>query len=101
MPPLWLALAAMLSGEIFGDLRSGETYLTDVPVSLVCGAHVVEGRTDRQGSFRLRSPVSGKCRFQVTWKEQTAATDIVVFERATRYRFVIEAHDGTLTLKRV
>lgn len=99
----WLMSLVALAppGEIFGDIRSGETYLAEVPIVLTCGSEKVEGTTDKEGSFRLKSTASGKCKLTVTWKEQSPSIDVVVFERATRYRFIVEEAGGKLVLKRV
>lgn len=101
MLALLLALTIAPPGEIFGDIRSGDTYLAEVPVTLTCGEATVEGKTDKSGSFRLRSTATGKCRLTVTWKDQSPAVDVVVFERPTRYRFIVEEAEGKLVLKRV
>lgn len=101
MLALLIALVVSPPGEIFGDLRSGDTYLAEVPLTLTCGDAKVEGKTDQAGSFRLRTTATGKCRLTVAWKDQSAGIDVVVFERPTRYRFVIEEQDGKLVLKRV
>jgi hypothetical protein len=95
------ALAPLVAGEIFGDLRSGDTYLEDVPLQLTCGSEVVEARTDREGSFRLRTKATGKCRLAITWRDESPAIDVVVFARPTRYRLVVEQKDGKYVLKRV
>ena len=99
----WLIPVTFLlpPGEIFGDIRSGETYLAEVPVVLTCGAEKVDGTTDKQGSFRLKTSGSGKCTLTVTWNKQSPSVDVVVFERPTRYRFVVEEVGGKLVLKRV
>ena len=99
----WLISAALLlpPGEIFGDIRSGETYLAEVPVVLTCGTEKVNGTTDKEGSFRLKSAGSGKCSLSVTWKNQSPSVEVVVFERATKYRFIVEEAGGKLVLKRV
>lgn len=99
----WLLSMISLAptGEIFGDIRSGETYLVEVPVVLTCGGEKVESATDKSGSFRLKTAGSGKCTLTVTWKQQSPSVDVVVFERPTRYRFVIEETGGKLVLKRV
>jgi hypothetical protein len=99
----WLIslLAIAPPGEIFGDIRSGETYLAEVPVVLTCGTEKVNGTTDKQGSFKLKSTGSGKCTLTVTWKEQSPSVEVVVFERATKYRFIVEEAGGKLVLKRV
>jgi len=98
----WLiTLAPLLAGEIFGDIRAGEDFLAEVPVQLVCGETKVAGTTDKAGSFRLKTTGSGRCKLTVTWKTQSPSVDVVVFERPTRYRFMIEEHDGKFVLKRV
>ncbi|HEV8355595.1 MAG TPA: hypothetical protein VGQ17_02400 [Gemmatimonadales bacterium] len=101
MLTLFLALTRLAGGEISGDLRSGDQYLADVPMQLKCGAETVEGKTDKAGSFRLRGNSNGKCRLQITWKEQSLAVDVVVFEKPTRYRLVVEEQAGKYILKRV
>jgi hypothetical protein len=99
----WLISLSLLAptGEIFGDIRSGETYLADVPVVLTCGAEKVEAATDKAGSFRLKTAGSGKCTLTVTYKKQSPSVEVVVFERPTRYRFIVEESEGKLVLKRV
>jgi hypothetical protein len=101
MLTLLLALTRLAGGEITGDLRSGDQYLSDVPVKLTCATDTVEARTDKSGSFRLRSKEAGKCRLAVTWKDQSSAVDVVVFDKPTRYRLVAELVNGKLVLKRV
>jgi hypothetical protein len=98
---LLLALAALAPGEIFGDVRLGEGYLADAAVKLTRGADVAEATTDKSGSYRIHSKSGGKCSVAVTYKGQTAAVDVVVFDRPTRYRLVLEEKDGKYTLKRV
>ena len=95
-----LALRAPV-GEIFGDVRLGEKYLTDMPVQLKCGDEIVKGTTDKSGSFRLASKGSGKCAFSITYDKQTPSVEVVVFEKPARYRLVIEAKEGNYVLKRV
>lgn len=98
----WLIpLIPLMAGEIFGDIRSGEDFLAEVPVQLVCGADTVEVNTDKAGSFRLKTKGSGKCKLTVTWKDQSPSIDVVVFARPTRYRFMIAEHEGKFVLKRV
>ncbi|HKP29197.1 MAG TPA: hypothetical protein VJU15_07325 [Gemmatimonadales bacterium] len=102
MFPLLVSLVAFApTGEIFGDIREGETYLAEVPVVLACGAEKVDGTTDKQGSFRLKTAGSGKCTLTLTWKKQSPSVDVVVFERPTRYRLIVEEVGGKLVLKRV
>jgi hypothetical protein len=101
MLTLLLALTRLAGGEISGDLRSGDQYLAEVPMQLKCGAETVEGKTDKAGSFRLRGNATGKCRLQITWNKQSLGVDVVVFEKPTRYRLVVEQQDGKYVLKRV
>lgn len=101
MLSLLVSLVPLMTGEIFGDIRSGDEYLAEVPVKLVCGEDTTEGATDKAGSFRLKTKGSGKCTLTVTWKEQSPSIAVVVFERPTRYRFVVEEKEGKLVLKRV
>ena len=88
-------------GEIFGDVRLGEKYLSDLPVELKCGDEVVKGTTDKSGSFRLSTKTSGKCAFSITYESKTSSVEVVVFEKPARYRLVVEAKDGSYVLKRV
>lgn len=98
---MWWMIAVLAGGEIFGEVRSGADYVAQAEVKLVCGAETVTAKTDSTGSYRLRAQATGKCTFSVAVKNQTPALDVVVFERPTRYRFVVEEKDGKLVLKRV
>lgn len=99
----WLIplLAVVPPGEIFGDIRQGETYLADVPIVLTCGSEKVGGTTDKQGSFRLKTTGAGKCTLTVTWNKQSPSVDVVVFASPTRYRLIVEEVGGKFVLKRV
>ena len=99
----WLISLSLIvpPGEIFGDIRQGETYLAEVPLVLTCGAEKVEGKTDKQGSFRLKTTGAGKCSLTVTWNKQSPSVDVVVFASPTRSRLIVEEVGGKLVLKRV
>jgi hypothetical protein len=101
MLSLLLATTLLVPGEIFGDVRVGETFVADADVKLTCGAEVATGKTDKSGSFRIKSKSNGKCSVAITYQGQSPSVDIVVFERPTRYRLVLEQKDGKYTLKRV
>ncbi|HET9513930.1 MAG TPA: hypothetical protein VFO95_08365 [Gemmatimonadales bacterium] len=101
MYALLISLAPLVAGEIFGDVRMGEGYVADVPIQLTCGAEVVQARTDSTGSYRIRTKGSGKCKLQVTYKDQKPVVEVVVFEQPTRYRLILEDQKGTFILKRV
>jgi hypothetical protein len=95
-----LALGAS-AGEVFGDLRVGENYVKEAALELKCGDEVVKGKTDVNGSYRLTAKGSGKCTISVTHEGQTASVDVVVFEKPSRYRLVLEKKGDTWTLRRV
>ena len=65
------------------------------------GDEVVAGKTDAKGSFRLTAKASGKCSVTVTHGGQTASVDVVLFDKPSQYRLVLETKDGKLTLRRV
>ena len=88
-------------GELFGDLRVGEDYVKEAALELKCGDEVVKGKTDANGSYRLTTKANGKCTITVTHDGQSPSMDVVVFEKAARYRLVLEKKDGTWTLRRV
>lgn len=100
-----LALAALTApataGEIFGDVRVGDAYVKQAPIQMVCGADTVKGRTDDAGSFRLATRAGGKCVVTVTHEGKDASVDVVVFEKPSRYRLVLELKEGAYILKRV
>ncbi len=95
------ALTPPALGEISGDVRLGDRYLAAAKIELVCGDQTASGVTDSLGTFRLSVKGSGKCSVTVTHDKQTAAVDIVVFDKPSRYRFVLELKDGKYVLKRV
>jgi hypothetical protein len=88
-------------GEVFGDLRVGEDYVKEAALELKCGDEVVKGKTDATGSYRLTAKASGKCTITVTHDGQSPSVDVVLFDKAARYRLVLEKKDGTWTLRRV
>jgi hypothetical protein len=90
----------LATGGIFGDLRLGDKYLADQALQLKCGDEVVEGKTDKAGSFRLTVKGGGKCLLSVTYEKQTASLDVVVFEQPARYRLVLEKSGAKYVLKR-
>ena len=94
-------LFAAPAGSIFGDVRLGEKYLPELPLSLKCGTETVEGKTDKAGSFRLATAGSGRCTLSISYEGQTAGLDVVVFEKPAQYRLVLELKDGKYTLRRV
>lgn len=97
-----LALSALARGEIYGDLRLGDKYVTDTKLTLTCGAESAEATTDKQGSFRITVKGSGKCKLTAAYQNQTPSVDVVLFDQPARYRFVLEAAaDGKFVLKRV
>ena len=89
------------AGSIYGDVRLGDKYLTELPLTLTCGAESVEGKTDKAGSFRLTVKSGGRCTLGVSYEGQTAALDVVVFEKPAQYRLVLELKDGKYALRRV
>ncbi|MBM4187487.1 MAG: hypothetical protein FJ206_09265 [Gemmatimonadetes bacterium] len=97
----WWLIVGLVGGEIFGEVRFGTDYLANTEVALVCGSDTVSAKTDSTGSYRLRAAATGKCIFSVALKSQRLTLDVVVFERPTRYRLVVEERAGKLVLKRV
>lgn len=95
------ALAYPAFGEISGDLRLGDKYLAAAKVELACGAKGTAAVTDSLGTFRLAVAGTGKCLVTVTHDKQTATLSIVVFDKPSRYRLVLELKDGKYALKRV
>ncbi|MBC7898280.1 MAG: hypothetical protein H7066_22860 [Cytophagaceae bacterium] len=100
-----MTLAAMVmpatAGEIFGDVRIGDKYVAQAPIQMVCGTDTVKGKTDDAGSFRLATKAGGKCVVTVTHDGKPASVDVVVFDKPSRYRLVLELKDGAFILKRV
>ena len=95
-----IAFAASV-GEVFGDVRVGEAYVKDAAIEMKCGAEVIKAKTDSTGSYRLSAKASGKCSISVTHEGQSPTVDVVVFDKATRYRLVLEKKGDTWTLRRV
>jgi hypothetical protein len=88
-------------GEVFGDVRVGEEYVKEAALELKCGDEVVKGKTDAIGSYRLTAKATGKCTISVAHDGQTPVVDVVLFEKAARYRLVLEKKGETWTLRRV
>lgn len=96
-----LALSLLARGEIYGDLRIGDKYVTDTKLTLTCGSESAETTTDKQGSFRITVKGSGKCKLTAAYDKQAPSVDVVLFDQPARYRFVLELADGKYVLKRV
>ena len=94
-------LIAQPVGEVFGDVRVGEDYVKEAAVELKCGTEVVKGKTDATGSYRLSAKASGKCTIGITHDGQTPTVEVVLFEKAARYRLVLEKKGEAWTLRRV
>ena len=105
MLKLMMALGALAMaprvGEVFGDVRVGEEYVKEAAVELKCGDEVVKGKTDATGSYRLSAKASGKCTISITHDNQTPSVDVVLFDKAARYRLILEKKGETWTLRRV
>lgn len=97
---LTLLIVAPLFGEIFGDVKSGTSYIPAAEMTLTCGTESVVAKTDSVGSFRIRAKGKGKCTLLVKWKDQAPTIDVVVFDQPTRYRLLLEEKDGKWALKR-
>ena len=95
-----IALTASV-GEVFGDVRVGEAYVKDAALEMKCGTEVIKSKTDSTGSYRLAAKANGKCTISITHDGQTPTVEVVVFEKPSRYRLVLEKKGDTWTLKRV
>ena len=95
-----LAIGASF-GEVFGDVRVGEDYVKEAALELKCGDEVVKGKTDSTGSYRLSAKASGKCTITVTHGGQSPSVEVVVFDKAARYRLVLEKKGENWILRRV
>ena len=73
----------------------------DAAIEMKCGTEVIKARTDSTGSYRLSARANGKCTISVTHEGQTPSVDVVVFEKPSRYRLVLEKKGDTWTLRRV
>ena len=105
MPISLLLLAAAVlpprAGEIFGDVRVGDTYVADAPIQLTCGADTVRGKTAADGSFRLATKSGGKCIVTITHQQANVSVEVIVFDKPARSRLMPEQKDGAWILKRV
>ncbi len=106
MLPFLLSIITLLSGppagDIYGDVRLGEKYLSNTKLELKCGAEAVQtATTDSLGSFRFPVKTAGRCRLTVAFDKQTPSVDVVAFDKPARYRLVVELKDGKYIVKRV
>lgn len=105
MMKLILMISALVAtapvGEVFGDVRVGEEYVKEAALELKCGEEVVKGKTDANGSYRLTAKASGKCTISVAHDGQNASVEVVVFDKAARYRLILEKKGEAWTLRRV
>ena len=96
-----LLTAGAAFGEVFGDLRIGESYVKEASLELKCGDEVVKAKTDSTGSYRVAAKASGRCSITVMHEGQSVSVDVVVFEKPQRYRLILEKKGDSWILRRV
>ncbi len=91
------------AAQIYGSLKEGEKSVgRGVEIAITCPNNTpYRTRTEEDGSYRVFVQQKGKCRFTVTYRDRTAATEIYSFDDPTRYDFeLVRQPDGNYILKR-
>jgi len=88
------------AGNIFGSLFESGRPAQGVEVTVTCGENSYGARTDKDGSYGLRTEEAGRCTFSVNYKEQTTSVAVFSYDQPTRYDFELVMEDGKYTLKK-
>lgn len=90
------------AAQIYGSLKEGEKSVgRGVEIAITCNNTPYRTTTEEDGSYRVFVRERGKCRFTVTYRNRTAATDIYSFDDPTRYDFeLVRQPDGNYVLRR-
>jgi hypothetical protein len=98
---LLLSATTALAGEIFGTLSEGTKALdAGVKLDIAIAGKTYAGETDKYGSYRVIVKEKGKCTLTVHYKNQLPSFQLVSYDKATRYDLILEAKDGTYSLRR-
>ncbi|MBI5474815.1 MAG: hypothetical protein HY961_20940 [Ignavibacteriae bacterium] len=100
---LALALPARLfAGEIFGSItENGKPVGESVKIEITAAnKSSYTDTTDKFGAYRVFVKEKGKCTFTIYYKEQTASAELFSYDKSLRYDWILEAKEGTYTLRR-
>ncbi len=91
----------LLAGEVFGTITEGnKPVAAGVKIEIATAGKTYTAQTDKFGSYRVIVKEKGKCTFTVRTRDQSPSTELFSYDRSTRYDWVLETKDGTLTLRR-
>jgi len=98
---LSLSAGSAAAGEIFGTLSEGTKAVdAGVKLEITIAGKTYAGETDKFGSYRVVVKEKGKCTLTAKYKDQSPAFQLVSYDKATRYDLILEAKNGTYSLRR-
>jgi hypothetical protein len=97
-----LALAgAAGAAEIHGTVsENGKTLPQGVPLKLDCSGTPASAQTDEFGSYSLKVAATGECMLTLEYKKSSPSIKITVYEKPSRFDFVVKEEAGKLSLTR-
>jgi hypothetical protein len=98
---LILVASTAVAGEVYGTITDGgKPVPAGTKVEISISGKVESGETDKFGSYRIFVKAKGKCRLTVRVKDQSPSVDVFSYDKSSRYDWILEAKEDTLSLRR-
>ena len=96
-----LFAATVKAGEIYGTVTDGgKPVAAGVKVEIKVAGKVYAGETDKFGSYRVIVKEKGKGVLTVHVNGQSPSLGLFSYDKSTRYDYVLEMKDSTLSIRR-
>ena len=92
-----LAAAAEIHGTIS---EGGKPVPKGTAVKVDCSGAAASGTTDAYGSYTVKTSATGPCTLSLAYKGASPSIAITVYEKPSRYDFVVKSDGGKPTLAR-
>ncbi len=98
---LVLAASFATAGEVYGTITDGNKPVAPgTKVEIVAAGHTYAAVTDKFGSYRVVVREKGKCTLTIHANGQTASAELFSYDKSTRYDWILQTKEGTLSLRR-
>jgi hypothetical protein len=97
---LFVTASIALAGEIYGTIDDAGKPVAGAKIDISIAGKSFAGETDKAGGYHIFAAEKGKGTLTADYKGQKPTADIVSYEKATRYDWMVEVVEGKLTLKR-
>ena len=89
------------AGEIYGTVtEGGKPVAAGVKVEIKVAGQIYAGETDKFGSYRVIVKEKGKGMLTVHFNGQSPSFGLFSYDKSTRYDYILEMKDSTLSIRR-